>query len=80
VDPLYGARLIADAGPDVHLAQEAEGDVMSTQRADDQTSRRLPTRDEMLARGKPFPRYEEMVIEGLTDEEEDVFLKAIAEA
>lgn len=53
---------------------------MSTQRADDQNSRRLPTRDEVLARGKPIPPYEEMVIEGLTDEEEEAFLKAIAEA
>lgn len=53
---------------------------MSTQRADDQNKGRLPTRAEVLARGKPFPPYEETVIDGLTDEEEDAFLKAIAEA
>jgi len=29
---------------------------------------------------KPFPAYEETVIDGLTDEQEDAFLKAIAEA
>lgn len=52
---------------------------MSTQQADE-NSRPLPTREELLARAKPFPRYEEMVIEGLTDEEEEAFLKAIAEA
>lgn len=40
----------------------------------------MPTREEVLARGRPFPAYEEMVIEGLTDEEEEAFLKAIAEA
>lgn len=52
---------------------------MSTQSADDNRMR-LPTREEVLARGRPFPRYEDMVIEGLTDEEEEAFLKAIAEA
>jgi len=34
----------------------------------------------VLARGKPFPPYDEMVIEGLTDDEEEAFLRAIAEA
>lgn len=53
---------------------------MSTQRADDRSKGRLPTRAELLARGKPFPPYEETVIDGLTDAEEDAFLKAIAEA
>lgn len=53
---------------------------MSTERADDQNKGRLPTRAELLARGKPFPAYEETVIDGLTDEEEEAFLKAIAEA
>jgi len=53
---------------------------MSTQPADGTNGHRLPTREETLARGKPFPPYEEMVIEGLTDEEEEAFLKAIAEA
>ncbi len=53
---------------------------MSTQRAEDQTNRGLPTREEVLARGRPFPPYEEMVIEDLTDEEEAAFLSAIAEA
>lgn len=53
---------------------------MSTQRSDDQGSWRAPTREELLRRGKPFPTYEEMVIEDLTDEEEKVFLEAISEA
>ena len=53
---------------------------MPTQRAEPPERPRLPTREEVLARGKPFPPYEEMVIEGLTEAEEDVFLKAIAEA
>ena len=53
---------------------------MSTQRTNDQNRDRPLTRDELLARAKPFPPYEEMVIEGLTDEEEEAFLKAIAEA
>jgi hypothetical protein len=53
---------------------------MSTQRAEPPERSRLPTRDEVLARGRPFPPYEEMIIEGLTDEEEHAFLKAIAEA
>ena len=53
---------------------------MSSQPADDSQERRLPTREDVLARGKPLPPYEEMVIEGLTDEEEEAFLKAIAEA
>jgi hypothetical protein len=30
--------------------------------------------------GKPFPVYEDMVIEDLTDDEEAAFLTAIAEA
>lgn len=53
---------------------------MSTQRSDAVDRRRLPTREEVLARGKPFPVYEDMVIEDLTDEEEEAFLAAIAEA
>jgi hypothetical protein len=52
---------------------------VSSQPADEHIGR-LPTREEVLARGRPFPPYEEMVIEGLTDEEEEAFLKAIAEA
>lgn len=52
---------------------------MSTQPADDQ-NRRLPTPDELLRRGRPFPPYENMVIEGLSQEEEEAFLNAIAEA
>lgn len=67
-------------GGGLHSIPVTEGGAVSTQRADDQNSRRLPTRDEVLARGKPIPPYEEMVIEGLTDEEEEAFLKAIAEA
>jgi len=58
----------------------SRGGVVSTQRADQPEERRLPTREEVLERGKPFPPYEEMIIEGLTDEEEAAFLKAIAEA
>lgn len=53
---------------------------MSTQRAHDQDNRPLPTREEILARGRPFPPYEEMIIEGLSEEEEDRFLEAIADA
>lgn len=53
---------------------------MSTQRADQKNSRRLPTRDDVLARGRPFPPYEAMVIEELTDQEEEAFLRAIANA
>lgn len=53
---------------------------VSTQPADDHENRRLPTREELLSRGRPFPPYEEIRIEGLSDEEEEVFLRAIAEA
>lgn len=53
---------------------------MSTQRSDEDNRPRLPTREEVLARGKPFPVYEDMVIEDLTDEEEAAFLAAIADA
>ena len=53
---------------------------MSTQRADQPEERRLPMREEVLARGRPFPPYEEMIIDGLTDAEEEAFLTAIAEA
>jgi len=38
------------------------------------------SRAEVLARGKPFPRYEDMVIEDLTDDEEERFLAAVADA
>ena len=38
------------------------------------------SREKVLARGKPFPRYEDMVIDGLTDDEEASFLAAIADA
>jgi hypothetical protein len=53
---------------------------VSRERTGDEGGVGLPTREELLARAKPFPRYEEMVIEGLTDEEEKVFLDAIAQA
>jgi len=53
---------------------------MSIQPAGDDSGQRLPTHEELLARAKPFPPYEEMVIDGLTDEEEEAFLAAIAEA
>ncbi|MGH9152523.1 MAG: hypothetical protein ACRD03_09030 [Acidimicrobiales bacterium] len=52
---------------------------VSTQ-SEDHESRRLPTREELLSRGRPFPSYEEIRIEGLSDEEEEAFLRAIAEA
>ena len=38
------------------------------------------SREKVLARGKAFPRYEDMVIEELTDDEEAQFLAAIAGA
>ena len=38
------------------------------------------SRETVLARGKPFPRYEDMVIEDLTDDEEERFLAAVADA
>jgi hypothetical protein len=38
------------------------------------------SREKVLARGKPFPGYEEMVINELTDDEEAQFLAAIAGA
>jgi hypothetical protein len=53
---------------------------VSTQRANDQGRSHPPTREELLARGRPFPAYEEMMIEGLTDDEERAFLAAIADA
>lgn len=56
------------------------GGAVSTQPADELNGHRLPSRDEVRARGKPFPPYEDMVIQGLTDDEEDAFLRAIAEA
>ncbi len=35
-------------------------------------------REKVLASARPFPRYEDMVIERLTDDEETSFLAAIA--
>lgn len=37
-------------------------------------------REMILASALPFPRYEDMVIAELTDDEEALFLTAIAEA
>jgi hypothetical protein len=37
-------------------------------------------RDIVLASARPFPQYEDMVIDGLTDDEEALFLAAIADA
>jgi hypothetical protein len=34
---------------------------------------------ELLRRGHPFPPHEEMIIEGLTDDEEEAFLRALQE-
>lgn len=38
------------------------------------------SREEILASGKPFPHYEDMVIDELTNDEEAQFLAAIAGA
>ena len=38
------------------------------------------SREALLARAQPFPPYEDMIIDGLTDDEEKKFLDAIAEA
>ncbi len=38
------------------------------------------SRDVVVASAGPFPRYEDMVIDGLTDDEEALFLSAIANA
>ncbi len=38
------------------------------------------SRAKVLGRGKPFPRYEDMVIGDLTDDEEERFLAAVADA
>ena len=64
----------------VHFALSAREVAVSTQRSDQRDKPRLPTGEEVLSRGRPFPPYEEMVIDGLTDDEEEDFLKAIAEA
>jgi hypothetical protein len=38
------------------------------------------SKDEVLAAARPLPPHEEMVIEGLTDEEERIFVEAIFSA
>lgn len=53
---------------------------MSTQPTDDRHGGRLPSSEELLSRGRPFPPYEEMTIDGLSDEQEAAFLQAIADA
>ena len=53
---------------------------MSTQPADESQERRLPTREEVLARAKPLPPRQEMLIEDLTEEESEAFWQAINEA
>lgn len=53
---------------------------MSTQRAGEEDRSRLPSRDEVLAQGRPFPPYPDLVIEELTDEQEEEFLAVITEA
>lgn len=35
--------------------------------------------EELLRRGRPFPPHEEMIIEGLTDDEEEAFLRVLQE-
>lgn len=37
------------------------------------------SREELLRRARPFPTYEEMLIEELTDQESDAFWSAINE-
>jgi hypothetical protein len=37
------------------------------------------SREELLRRAKPFPTYQEMIIEELTDQEADAFWSAINE-
>jgi hypothetical protein len=57
---------------------------MLVQHTDDQ-GRRSPgkslevAREELLARGRPFPPYEDMVIEELSDEEAESFWAAITQ-
>ena len=55
---------------------------MSIEHADDQDHGHSlgVSREELLRWDRPFPPYEEMVIEGLTDEEEAAFWEAINEA
>jgi hypothetical protein len=38
------------------------------------------SRDKVLAAARPLPSHEEMMIEGLTDEEERIFIEAILDA
>lgn len=57
-----------------------EGGAVSTQRADGPDHGRTPTREELLRWATPLPPIEEMVIEDLSDEEEEAFLEAIADA
>jgi hypothetical protein len=58
---------------------------MSVQHADDE-GRPSPGRsleaapEELLARGRPFPPYKDMVIEELSDEEAESFWAAIPQA
>lgn len=47
---------------------------------DDQPPRRPKTREEILAEAKPLPPRSEMVIEDLTEAEDEEFWKAITEA
>ncbi len=35
--------------------------------------------EELLRHGRPFPSHDEMIIEGLTDDEEAAFLEALQE-
>jgi hypothetical protein len=63
------------------------GGDMPVQHADDEGRRRRSpgkppevTPAELLARGRPFPPYEDMVIEELSDEEAEAFWAAITQA
>lgn len=59
---------------------------MSVQHADDEGRRQSPGKPlevapaALLVRGRPFPPYEDMVIEELSDEEAEAFWAAITQA
>jgi len=53
---------------------------VTVQHADENPGGSLETsREELLGRARPFPTYEEMLIEELTDQESDAFWSAINE-
>lgn len=54
---------------------------MTVRRADNESPRGSleVSREELLLRAKPFPTYEEMIIEELTNQEADAFWSVINE-